>query len=180
MKLLSVTNGIKILSEIRSVFGAEIRENYEVEARPCSACPTPGICCRDEHFVNVHVSRLEAAAIAKRIDRFDERKRDEIYSRAENAISKYGLDGPGDSRTKTYACPLFEAGTGCLVHDAAKPLPCISHACYESEKDLPPDSLLDEAEQKVFELNRRVYGKAAAFEPLPVAVSRIRERSSNS
>ena len=33
-----------------------------------------------------------------------------------------------------------------LVHAEAKPLPCIHHACYENEKDLPPDELLAEHE----------------------------------
>ena len=72
--------------------------------------------------------------------------------------------------TATYACPLFEKGTGCLVHETAKPLPCIAHACYESQTDLPPDELLDAAELAIHSLNIRTYGKADPLVPIPLAI----------
>ena len=76
-----------------------------------------------------------------------------------------------DITPKTYACPLFEKGVGCLVHNSAKPLPCIAHACYEREADLPPDELLTEREIKIAELNRKVYGRAEPPVPIPVAIA---------
>jgi hypothetical protein len=57
------------------------------------------------------------------------------------------------------------------VHDAAKPLPCIAHACYERREDLPPDELLTEREIRIAELNRRVYGRTEAPLPIPLVIA---------
>ena len=169
MKLISETSGLKVLAEVRSRFDLEIRESYEHRARPCSACETPGACCLDEHFVNVRVTRLEAKAIRNRFDELSEELRRKVMMRAEHAVERYGLREVGE--LKTYACPLFEKGVGCLVHDSAKPLSCIAHACYERREDLPPDEMLSEREEQIAELNRRVYGKAEPPLPIPVAIS---------
>lgn len=171
MKFISETRGIERLSEIRSEFAVEIRRSYEHKANPCSSCDTPGICCRDEHFVNVRITRLETAAIARRLDELGEKKRDEVYTRVEEAIEKYGLGDATDPTLKTYACPLFEKGSGCLVHDSAKPLPCIAHACYENKADLPPGELLEEREHIIAGLNRRVYGRESLPLPIPIAIA---------
>ena len=71
---------------------------------------------------------------------------------------------------QTYACPLFEKGTGCLVHHEGKPLPCIQHACYDNKEDLPPDEILAEHEGLVERLNRRTYPEPAAWLPLPLFI----------
>jgi hypothetical protein len=174
MKLVSETRGIEKLRQIRSKFAAEIRQSYEYKAKPCATCESPGICCRDEHYVNVRITRLEGAAIIRRLDELDEARRNEVYERVNEAIEKYNLSDSRDSFLKTYACPLFEKGVGCLVHDSAKPLPCIAHACYENEADLPPSEMLEEREIAVAELNRRVYGTESLPASLPVAVARAR------
>ncbi|HLA94204.1 MAG TPA: hypothetical protein VK612_00680 [Pyrinomonadaceae bacterium] len=171
MKILPKNAGLERLSQLRSEFAERIREGYENKARSCAVCTTPGACCLDEHFVNVHISRLEAAAIAQRINKLPEAKRDEVYARVEAAISRYGLED-GDTFSRTFACPLYERGTGCLVHDTAKPLPCIAHACYDKKEDLPPGELLAEQEIRIDALNRRVYGKHSKCLPLPVAIRR--------
>jgi len=171
MRLVSETRGIEKLREIRSEFAAEIRASYEHKAKPCALCESPGICCRDEHFVNVRITRLEAAAIVRRLDELGEVKRNEVRKRAVEAIDKYDLSTPGDLHSKTYACPLFEKGLGCLVHDTAKPLPCIAHACYENEADLPPSEVLEEREILIADLNRRVYGKGFLPISIPVAIA---------
>ena len=170
MRLVSETRGIEKLLEIRSEFAAEIRGSYEHKAKPCALCESPGICCRDEHFVNVRITRLEAAAIQRRLDELGEDKRNEVRKRALEAIDKYDLAAPGDSLLKTYACPLFEKGLGCLVHDTAKPVPCIVHACYDKPSHLPPDSLQTEAEAAIDRLNTMTYGSSQPLLPLPVAV----------
>lgn len=170
MKLISETSGIERLAQLRSEFADEIRENYEHRARPCSTCETPGACCLDEHFVNVHISRLEAAAIKKSIRGFSEKRRTAVYERIYRAIKRYGLSETGDTFAKTYACPLFERGIGCLVHDTAKPLPCIAHACYERKEYLPPSELLTIREIEIDELNERVYGKSESILPIPLAI----------
>lgn len=174
MRLLAESKGIERLHEIRSEFASAIRDRFEHRARPCSACENPGICCRDEHFVNVRITRLEAAAIGRRLEELDEPVRHEVYRRAEDAVEKYGLNATGDPSLKTYACPLFEKGIGCLVHDSAKPVPCIAHACYESDADLPPEELLQEREFLVAELNRRVYGRESVPAAIPAAITRSR------
>src|SRR5688572_19550511 len=152
MKPLSETKAISKLSEIRNEFAEEIRRGYEHRARSCSACEAPGACCLDAHFVNVRITRLEAVAIGKALDSLSAERREKVYSRIRETIEKYGLDD--DQSNQTYACPLFERGTGCLVHETAKPLPCIAHACYERKEDLPPDELLAARETEIDKSNR--------------------------
>ena len=170
MKLISETKGLSKLAEIGRDFSDEVRRGYEHRAKPCSTCETPGACCLDEHFVNVRVTRLESRAISNSVSSLPDDLREKVLSRARSAVERYGLE-ESDGELKTYACPLFEKGIGCLVHDTAKPLPCIAHACYERKEDLPPDELLTEREIRVAELNLRVYGKAEPPLPIPVAIA---------
>jgi hypothetical protein len=88
-------------------------------------------------------------------------------ARAKDAVERFGLS---EDLSKTYACPIYQTGTGCLVHDVAKPLPCIAHACYENGDDLPPDSLLEMRELEIGKLNERVYGRSADWLPIPLAI----------
>lgn len=173
MKLISETAGIERLAQIRSAFSAEIRGSYEHKAKPCAACESPGICCSDAHFVNVRITRLEAAAIERRLRELGDEQKLSILRRAEESVRKYDLDEfESANTTSTYACPLFEKGVGCLVHDTAKPLPCIAHACYEDRSDLPPDELLADREVEIMKLNRRVYGRDITAMPLPIMIAR--------
>jgi hypothetical protein len=153
-----------------------VRNRYEHKAKSCVTCDTPGACCLDAHFVNVHITWLEAVAIRRVLDRMPEKRRETIYSRIGGCIDKYGLADSSDSFSKTYACPLYEKGNGCLVHKDGKPLPCIQHACYENAEDLPPDELLADRETQVDDLNKRTYGTPTAWLPLPVAIGRNREQ----
>lgn len=171
MKILSEKRALERLREIQTEFAMAIRSRYEHRAKSCSACETPGACCLDEHFVNIRVSRIEARLIEKTLQKLPESKQTQIYERIEETIKKYRLLA-GNAIDRTYACPLYEKGTGCLVHNEGKPLPCINHACYEREEDLPPDRLLDEQEMRVSELNIKTYGRDTAWLPLPVAISR--------
>ena len=173
MKLMGEQRALERLREVRDEFRGQISDDYEFRARSCATCPTKGACCVDEHFVNVHVSRLEAVAIKRSLDKLPKSRRSEIKLRIDAAIAKYDLSVEGNTFSKTYACPLFETGTGCLVHGTAKPLPCIAHACYENAADLPPEHLLAAREQQVDDLNVRTYGKRQPWLPLPVAISKI-------
>lgn len=172
MKIISETKGIERLAETRAGFSRDIRDGFEHKAKPCAECEAPGACCLDAHFVNVRISRLEAAAIRQALNDLSPEKKYAVFERVENAIDRFDLTSPQDSSAKTYSCPLFEYGVGCLVHNTAKPLPCIAHACYENQKDLPPDELLAEREIEIVRLNQRVYGRSAPLLPLPVAISR--------
>src|SRR6186997_288376 len=129
MKPLSETIALEKLHELKTDFTERIKSEYEHRAKSCATCETPGACCLDAHFVNVHITRLEAKAIRSVIDRLPEVHRAEIQARIEETISRYQLNAEGDTFSKTYACPLFEKGIGCLVHERGKPLPCITHAC---------------------------------------------------
>ena len=165
MRVRSETQALERLHELKTEFAALVRENYEHRAKSCATCETPGACCLDAHFVNVRITRLEATAIKRVIDELP--NRDEVMSRVESIV-----DGFGDN--EFYACPLFEKNVGCLVHERGKPLPCIAHACYENEKDLPPDGLLTEQEGLVEKLNESVYRKPSTLLPLPIAILRRR------
>ncbi|MGD9590319.1 MAG: hypothetical protein AB7Q37_11720 [Pyrinomonadaceae bacterium] len=170
MKWLSETAAIAKLTSIRRRFRERLA-GYEARAKSCAACTSPGACCTDAHFVNVRISRLEAAAILRSINELEPVLKNDVMERTVRTVTEYGLDeidagGPG-----TYSCPLFEPGRGCLVHHTAKPLSCIAHACYEQREDLPPEHLLTEAESEVDSLNRRVYRDDAIPNPLPLALT---------
>jgi hypothetical protein len=170
MKTLSEKLALEKLHDLKTQFSQRIRSEYEHRAKDCATCETQGACCLDAHFVNVHVTRLEAVAIRSVMESWPEKKRDEVLQRVRQVIETYDLDIEGDTFEQTYACPLFEKGTGCLVHQQGKPLPCIAHACYENKDDLPPDALLAEQEGLVEKLNELTYRKPAAWIPLPVAL----------
>lgn len=172
MKMLAETKALDDLSKIKNAYRNFIRENFEHRAQSCETCPTKGACCLDAHFVNVHISKLEAVAIRKTLEKLSKEKQREIFQRAEDAIEKYDLKSTENSFDKTYACPLFEKETGCLIHSEGKPAPCISHACYENKEDLPPDDLQERVELKIERLNKRVYGNFNLL-PLPVWMSSI-------
>ncbi len=174
MKKLSEKTALTKLLSQKIAFAERIKTGYEQKAKDCLTCETQGECCLDAHFVNVHITRLEAAAIRRVLGRFSDERQAEIYERIDETIAKYDLSVSGDTFAKTYACPLFEKGIGCLVHEEGKPLPCIQHACYENKEDLPPDHLQTEQERLVTDLNRRTYGVAATWLPLPVAIKQAR------
>jgi hypothetical protein len=170
MKILSEKLALAKLHGLKTAFAERVKIEYEHKAKSCLTCETQGACCLDAHFVNIHITRLEAAAIRNVIERFSGEKQAEIFGRIDETIAKYKLTADGDSFAKTYACPLFEKGVGCLVHKEGKPLPCIQHACYENKEDLPPDELLAEQEGLVERLNNKTYAEPAKWLPLPLFI----------
>lgn len=170
MKPISQNQALLRLKKLKADFKSEIVEIYEHRAKSCLTCEVKGSCCLDAHFVNVHISRLEAVAIKKTLDSLPDEKRETVYARVNEAIRKYDLKPTGDTYKQTFACPLFEKGTGCLVHNTAKPLPCITHACYENAADLPPDELQTKQEKCIDGLNEQTYGKPQPWLPLPLAI----------
>ena len=172
MKRLSESAALEKLREVKNRFRDRIRDEYEHKAAPCATCTTPGACCVDAHFVNVRISRIEAVAIKRTLDALPTNKRAEVDQKINDAIKTFRLDDNGNLR-KTFACPIYNRGTGCLVHTSGKPLPCIHHACYERKEDLPPDAILDEAELTIERLNRKVYGQPSTLLPLPVAIRNV-------
>lgn len=171
MKYLSEKKALQRLAAIRS----DLKENvsdYERRAKSCSTCATQGACCLDAHFVNVRISRIEALAIKQVLAGLETARRDEVERRVDETIARYRLTAATDAFEQNFACPLFEKGTGCLVHNDGKPAACIVHACYEREADLPPDELLDSAERSIDALNIRTYGSGGAWLPLPLALRR--------
>jgi len=173
VKILSETAGLTRLTRLKDELRGRVA-SYERVAKRCSLCETPGACCLDEHFVNVRISRLEAVAIARVIERLPSIQRAGVEERITNAAAELLAR---DGHVETYACPLYEKGTGCLVHRDAKPVPCMVHACYERQQDLPPDELQDGAELAIDRLNERVYSRAKELEPLPIAVAKARSKT---
>lgn len=108
--------------------------------------------------------------IRSAIDGFDEKLRQKVVERTTEAILKYKLSSDGDTYARKFACPLFEKGVGCLIHETGKPVACMTHACYENEQDLPPDELQTAQEQKIDNLSARVYGQRDPWLPLPLAI----------
>lgn len=166
MRALSESAGIRLLARLRETFRREIGERYERRALPCLTCKSQGACCTDRHFVNVEISRLEAAAIQRSISLLPAKLRQKIYFRASREM-ELSLR----RQTGFYSCPLYEAGVGCTIHNTAKPLPCIFHACYENREDMPPLRLLYEAEAQVARLNQRVYMRPTIYKPIYLALS---------
>jgi hypothetical protein len=169
MRYLSETKALQALKSVRNKLRSDVTV-YECRAKSCMACDTPGACCVDEHFVNVHISKLEAVAITRSLKELPGGRLARVRERIDRAIEKYGLTPTGDTFVRTFACPLFEKGVGCLVHLGGKPVPCIVHACYDRREDLPPDELQTAAETKIGDLNERTYGRRLPVLPLPVAL----------
>lgn len=171
MKLISEQKAIELANARKARFAAEIGERFEHRAKSCVTCNVKGSCCTDVHFVNVRITRLEARAINAVLSELPEevRERVENRTRASAAILK------NEKRAEAkFACPLFEVELGCLVHGKAKPLPCITHACYERPEQLPPDELLAAEEAKVLRLERRAYDRNFAALPIPLAIATYR------
>ena len=168
MNRLSEARALARLRRGKAAFQTHVKLNFEHRAVDCRACPTPGVCCTDAHFVNVHITRLEAVAVRetlRRTPRLDEAAERAVYDRAREAVARYGLRAAsGDTFAQTYSCPLFQKGTGCLVHRRAKPAPCVQHACYEDWADVPPAGLQWREERRIEQLNAEVYGAACAPE----------------
>ena len=161
---VSESSAIEALKRTKSAFAAEIKERYEFKAKDCAVCETAGQCCVDEHFVNVRITRLEAAAINAEIDKMPDGGR--IRFRIAAAAEKLAA-----SDHEFFSCPLYDASVGCRVHGPAKPLACIYHACYADAKDVPPPELLDAAEASAAGLETRVYGRCAGTVLLPLALT---------
>lgn len=170
MKRLPEKKALESLRVLRERFARRVRSEYEHRAASCLTCTTPGACCLDAHFVNVHISRLEAVAIRSAIETLPEDLKAKVSERIESAVEAYKLSTDGDTYAQKFACPLYEKGVGCLVHETAKPVPCTMHACYENVEDLPPNELQIEQELKIDDLNARTYGRRDAWLPLPVAI----------
>ena len=171
MRKLSEAAALARLQRSKAAFQSHVKLNFEPAARDCKACPTPGVCCTDAHFVNVHITRLEAVAIREtlaRTPRLAEDERRAVYARARAAVARYDLGVEGDTFAQTYSCPLFQPGAGCLVHRRAKPAPCIQHACYDNWADVPPLDLEWREERRVERLNTETYGAAWVWLPVPV------------
>ncbi|MEO8074464.1 MAG: hypothetical protein ABI686_14590 [Acidobacteriota bacterium] len=168
MKRLTETKALNELQKLKDDYREFIKTNYEYNAKSCLTCETKGACCLDAHFVNIHITKLEAVAIRQTLGKLSGEKQREIYRRAAETVEKYDLNAADNSFAKTFACPLFEKDIGCLVHLEGKPAPCISHACYENQADLPPNELQEKIENKVERLNKRTYGNNFSWLPLPV------------
>jgi hypothetical protein len=173
MKFISESEGLKRLKNLKSAYQNLIQTEYEPKAKNCLTCKVQGVCCTDAHFVNVHITRLEAIAIRETLRELSEEKQRDVYRRVEETVEKYNLGHSDDTFTQTFACPLFEKNVGCLVHKTAKPVPCIQHACYENRKDLPPDELQTANESQIERLNSKTYGKNWSWLPLPVWLQKI-------
>lgn len=167
MKTFSEKRSLVKLRKLKNNFRAVIKEKYEHRAKSCETCDTKGACCQDAHFVNVHITKLEAVLINEELQKLPAEKRENIFRRIEETINTYDLISEGDTFQKTFACPLFEKNSGCLIHEV-KPIPCIAHACYHAREDLPPDELQSEAETKIEKLNEQTYRKLPRWLPLPV------------
>lgn len=177
-KRLSEDEGLAQLQRVKHSYQRFIKINHEHAAQDCKTCPTPGACCTDIHFVNVQITRLEAVAIKKTLERtprLNTQEREAVFTRAREAVTQYGLRTSEDTFKQKYSCPLFDPATGCLVHQRAKPAPCIQHACYENWQDLPPQKLQTRTEHRTEQLNESVYGDDWRWLPIPLWLTLLKE-----
>lgn len=168
MKTVSEKQGLARLDAVRERF-RETTAPFEAKAKACATCETKGACCLDAHFVNVHITRLEAVSMRGVLETLPDELRTGVLARVNTVVEEYGLGAEGDGFGRTYPCPLFDARSGCLVH-RVKPLACIEHACYADRDDLPPADLRESAESEVDAINRAVYRRPAVWLPIPVAL----------
>ena len=175
MKRLTLNQALNRLKRLKQSYKSFVKTNFEHKAKDCLTCETKGVCCTDSHFVNVHITRLEANAIQKTLDKLPQEKQAEIYERNKVTIDEYKLSSSGETFSQKYSCPLFEKSIGCIVHKEAKPIPCITHACYENKEDLPPDELQIRQEKSVERLNSQTYGNAWNWLPLPIWLEKLKK-----
>ncbi|MEJ7617708.1 MAG: hypothetical protein WKF30_12260 [Pyrinomonadaceae bacterium] len=171
MKRLTEQQALAQMQSVKAAYKSHIIKVYEPAALACKSCPNAGVCCTDAHFVNVHITRLEAIAMRETLERTPRLTHDErraIYRRAAATVARHNLRLHGDTFQQTYSCPLFEPGVGCVVHRRAKPAPCIQHACYDNWEDVPPLALQWRTEHRIEQLNRQVYGSSWAWPPTPL------------
>ncbi|MFO0727609.1 MAG: hypothetical protein U1E65_27775 [Myxococcota bacterium] len=156
------------LAALKLKLARRIRFVYEHAALDCGRCQN-AVCCTDAHFVNVHITRLEAELIQERLEQLGPEVRAAALARAAAVVEQYQLSDAGDTYLQTYSCPLYQKGAGCLVHGGGgKPAPCVHHACYERREDVPPASLLADAEAEIEGLNREAYAEEPRWRPLPL------------
>ena len=174
---LSRERALARLRDLKFAFRDYVDSQFGFRAKDCGTCQTP--CCADAEFVNVNITRLEGEAILRVLGdtaRFSAKDRVRILDRAARTVETLGLESAIDTFATTYACPLFEPGTGCLVHSEAKPAPCIHHGCYEAPEHLPDEASRIEVERTVAELNREVYGADESqwgYLTIPVWMTRL-------
>lgn len=162
------------LREMKQAFARYIGKTYGHLAVDCATCQTP--CCADAEFVNVNITRLEAVAMLRTLEASSNHgpeKVAEVLRRAAASAQEYGLTEEGDTFEKTYACPLFEPGKGCMVHWKAKPAPCIQHGCYERWQDLPETRSMRRVEHSVAKLNEQVYDEPVEYQTIPIWLLRV-------
>jgi hypothetical protein len=169
MKTVGKEAALAKLNKLKEAFRDRIAI-YEKKAKNCDSCETFGACCVDAHFVNVHVTELEAEAINRVLSELPMIRKYAVEARIDHAIETFELRADGDTFAKTFACPLFEKTSGCLVHIKGKPLACINHACYARREDLPPDGLMEEAASRLERLNEKTFRRPAKWLPLPLAL----------
>lgn len=172
MKVLAENKALEKVLEIKRRHRDAVTTGYEHKAKECRTCETKGACCLDVHFVNVRVSRLEALLMTEELRKLPAEDLRRVGKRIEEAIERFSLERDGENEARTYACPLFEPSVGCLVHEV-KPVPCVQHACYERESDLPPETLREEAEMEIDGVARRTYGKSLPLLSIPVAIDEL-------
>lgn len=173
VKVISERKALETLRDLREDFSKRIRDGFEHRAAPCETCSTPGACCLDAHFVNVHISKLESVAISQTVEALEDALKKRVVERIDHTIKAYKLSSEGDTYQQKFACPLFEKSIGCLVHETGKPVACTIHACYERAEDLPPNELQFAQEQLIDDLNARTYGRRDPWLPLPLAIRKV-------
>src|SRR2546421_12285859 len=95
MRKLSEAEALARLQRSKAAFQTHVKLNFEHRALDCRACPTPGACCTDAHFVNVNITRLEAVAIRetiRRTPRLTEDERRAVYNRARSEERRVGKE----------------------------------------------------------------------------------------
>src|ERR1700749_5309040 len=107
---LSEAEALAGLQRSKAAFQTHVKLNFEHRALDCRACPTPGACCTDAHFVNVHITRLEAVAIRDtltRTPRLNEEERRAVYVRAHEAVGRDGRAPSGETLAPAPSCSVF-------------------------------------------------------------------------
>jgi hypothetical protein len=63
---------------------------------------------------------------------------------------------------------MFFQAHPALCADFPAPASHENHACYENKADLPPDHLQEKTENKIERLNKRTFGNASIWLPIPI------------
>lgn len=143
------------------------------EIRSCEDCDAR--CCK-VGLNSMLVSRIEAAALARRLSEPDlATLLPEILEKARREVELRGLE---DDDEATYDCPLLSPEGRCMVHGPAQPAGCLTFRPVSDGGCDHDFDLFHRENKKILAAEKKAFRKVGDPLPIPVALLRACRESS--